>query len=308
MGSTSPREIRNVAVAGATGSVGSNVLSGLLELNRFNVTVLTRKEGATFPAGVTAKVADFSSVESLTGILEGQDALIDTTASMEIQTPINLINAAAAAGVYRYITSDFGLDPLNMKVASLPVFARKAASFQAAKRAHGKTGMTYTVVATGAFLDWNLRNRFSGIDLFDKKIQFFDDGTHVLPWTTLESVGKATAAVLAHAAEMENRVVYISSLVKSQKDIVEAAKQALGADGWQSAVVDMDAMFQQAMERFKAGDYGRQTMGPMIQYATAKDDYSGPWEKDDNALLGVKSMSDDELKDLIKELVAAGGK
>ena len=283
-------------------------MNGLLGLNRFNITVLTRREDAPFPAGVTAKVADFSSVESLTEILQGQDAVIDTTASMETQTPTNLIDAAAAAGVYRYITSDFGLDPLNPKVAALPVFARKAASFQAAKRAHAETGMTYTAVATGAFLDWNLRNRFSGIDLFDKKVQLFDDGAHVLPWTTLESVGRATAAVLVRAAETENRVVYVSSLVKSQKEIVDVAKLALGADGWESTVVDMDAMFQQAMERFKAGDYSPRTMGPMIQYATAKDDYSGPWERDDNALLGVESMSDDELEGLITKLVAAGGK
>jgi uncharacterized protein YbjT (DUF2867 family) len=288
--------------------VGSNVLNALIDLNRFNITVLTRKEGASFPAGVTARVADFTSVEALTEILKGQDAVVDTTSSMEIQTPINLINAAAAAGVYRYITSDFGMDPLNPKVASLPVFARKAASFRAAKEAHERTGMTYTAVTTGAFLDWNLQNRFAGIDPFDKKVQWFDEGTHVVPWTTLESIGKAAAAVLVHPAETENRPVYVSSIVKSQKEVVQAAKEALGADGWETTHIDMEALFQQAMEGFKAGDYSGQTMGPMIQYSMANPDYSGPWDKDDNALLGVTAMTDGELKELIKELVAAGGK
>ncbi|KAB5575520.1 isoflavone reductase family protein CipA [Coniochaeta sp. 2T2.1] len=308
MGSVTPREIKNVALAGATGSVGSNVLNALLELNRFNITVLTRKEGTSFPAGVTARVADFTSVPALTELLKGQDAVIDTTASTEAQTPVNLINAAAAAGVYRYITSDYGMDPLNPKVAALPVFARKAASFKAAQAAHERTGMTYTAVATGPFLDWNLRNRFSGIDLFGKKVNFFDDGTHRLPWTTLKAIGKAAAAVLVHPEETANRPVYVSSFVKSQADIVELAKDVLGADGWEVTHTDMDALFRGAMERLKAGDYSRATMGPMIQYASAKDEYSAPWVKDDNALLRVEPMSDEGLKGLIKELVTEGGK
>jgi uncharacterized protein YbjT (DUF2867 family) len=288
--------------------VGSNVLNALVELNRFHITVLTRKDGASFPAGVTVKVADFTSVEALTEILKGQDAVIDTTSSPEIQTPINLINAAAAAGVYRFVTSDFGGDPLNSKIASLPVFARKAASFRAAKAANEKTGMTYTAVATGSFLDWNLQYRFLGIDVFDKKVQFFDEGTNRIPWTTLKTIGKAVAAVLVHPKETENRPVYISSIVKSQREVVEVAKEALGVDGWEFTNIDMDALFQTAMERFKAGDYSRQTIGAMIQYSTAKADYSRPWTKDDNALLGLEPMTDEELKALIKELVAAGRK
>jgi hypothetical protein len=227
---------------------------------------------------------------------------------METQTPVNLINAAAAAGVVRFITSDFGFDPLNPKVAALPVFGRKAASLQAAREAHDRTGMTYTVVATGPFLDWNLRTAFSGIDLFGRKIQWFDDGAHVVPWTTLKSIGEATAAVLLHPAETENRPVYVSSVVKSQKDIVAAAKHVLGADGWESTTIDMDALFQRVMEAFRGGDYSGETMIPMIHYAMSKPEYSGPWAKDDNELLGVEAMTDEGLESLIKELVAAGGK
>ncbi|OIW30307.1 isoflavone reductase family protein CipA [Coniochaeta ligniaria NRRL 30616] len=308
MGSTSPREIQNVALAGATGNVGSNVLNALVGLDRFHITVLTRKEGASLPAGVTVKVADFTSVEALTEILKGQDAVIDTTSSPESQTPINLINAAAAAGVYRYITSDFGFDPLNPKVANLPVFGRKAASLKEARAANEKTGMTYTAVATGPFLDWNLRNRFSGIDLSAKKVQFFDEGANKIPWTTLEAVGKGVAAVLVHPEETENRPVYISSVVKSQREVVELAKEALGADGWEITKLDMDGVFKKAMEGFKAGDYSRQTMAPMIQYGSAREDYIRPWEKDDNALLGIEPMTDDELKALIKDLATASGK
>jgi uncharacterized protein YbjT (DUF2867 family) len=288
--------------------VGSNVLKALIDLNQFNITILTRKEGASLPAGVAVKVVDFSSVESLSTVLKGQDAVIDTTSSMEFQTPLNLINAAAVAGVYRFITSDFGMDPTNPNVASLPVFGRKAASFGEVKAVSEKTGMTWTTVSTGPFLDWNLQNRSFGIDLIDKKIRLPNDGTHVLPWTTLESIGKATAAVLAHPKETENRPVYVSSIEKSQKEVAELAKEALGPDGWQTTTIDVETAFQKAMADFKAGIYNMQTFGPMILYASARKEYSGPWEKDDNALLGVKRMTNEELKALIKDIASTGNK
>ena len=67
---------------------------------KFNVTVLTRKQ-ASFPAGVEVKIVDYNSPESLKAAVKGQDAVIDTTQSDDSETPIRLIEASAAVGVYR---------------------------------------------------------------------------------------------------------------------------------------------------------------------------------------------------------------
>jgi uncharacterized protein YbjT (DUF2867 family) len=83
--------------------VGARVLSALLNLG-FNVTVLTRTPNP-FPAAEQVKVVDFTSVASLTSALAGQDAVIDTTFSPEIETPLRLIDAAVQAGVYRLFVS-----------------------------------------------------------------------------------------------------------------------------------------------------------------------------------------------------------
>lgn len=58
-----------------------------------------------FPAGARVKVVDFTSVEALSAAIAGQDAVIDTTFSPEVDTPLRLINAAAKAGVYRLFVS-----------------------------------------------------------------------------------------------------------------------------------------------------------------------------------------------------------
>jgi uncharacterized protein YbjT (DUF2867 family) len=71
----------------------------LLDL-KFNVTVLARSS-KSFPAAASVKIVDFTSVDSLSAAMAGQDAVIDTTFSPEIDTPLRLIDAAAKAGVYR---------------------------------------------------------------------------------------------------------------------------------------------------------------------------------------------------------------
>jgi uncharacterized protein YbjT (DUF2867 family) len=83
----------------ASGNLGSHTLTALLALG-FNVTVLSRSN-REFPGNVTVKVVDFNSTESLAAAVKGQDAVIDNTFTEDPDTPLRLIDAAAANGVYR---------------------------------------------------------------------------------------------------------------------------------------------------------------------------------------------------------------
>lgn len=75
------------------------MLDALIEA-KFQVTVLTRK-AASYPAGVEVKVVDYNSVSSLRDAVKGHDAVIDTTQSDDSETPVRLVEASAAEGVYR---------------------------------------------------------------------------------------------------------------------------------------------------------------------------------------------------------------
>lgn len=75
------------------------VLNALLNLE-FNVTVLSRSS-KPLPAAASVKIVDFTSVESLSAAIAGQDAVIDATFSPDVETLLRLIDAAAENGVYR---------------------------------------------------------------------------------------------------------------------------------------------------------------------------------------------------------------
>ncbi|KAJ5388194.1 hypothetical protein N7509_010735 [Penicillium cosmopolitanum] len=261
------RTIRNVALAGASGNVGAQVLKALLAVKEFNVTVLSRSP-KSFPAGAQIKVVDFTSIEDLSTALIGQDAVIDTTSSPDVATPLRLIEAAAKAGVYRFITSDFGLDPELPGVYDLPVFSRKKASYEAVKKQAAENHMTYTLVSCGAFLDWCLSSGFAGLNFQSRTAWIFGDGNNVHPWTTLEDVGKATANVLLHPQETLNRPVYIYSVFMSQSQLFDIAKEVSGGE-WTATYNDMEPIMQKALEDLRSGNISDAAFVVQIQYCLA---------------------------------------
>ncbi|KAK4865695.1 hypothetical protein LT330_009128 [Penicillium expansum] len=290
--------IKNVALAGASGNVGARVLDALLDL-KFNVTVLSRNS-KSFPTGACVKVVDFTSVEDLSAAIAGQDAVIDTTFSPEVDTPLRLIEAAARAGVYRFITSDFGLDPDLPGVHDIPVFSRKKVSYEAVKKQAADNRLTYTLVACGAFLDWGLSTGFAGLNFQEKTAWIFGDGSNVVPWTTLEDVGKATANVLLHPQETLNRPVYVHSVFMSQNQLFDAAKEALGNKGWTATYNDMEPLFQNALADLQSGNISDSTFVVQIQYCLATKALAHPWARDDNALVGLEEWSQEKVKVLIR--------
>ncbi|KAK1528175.1 hypothetical protein CPAR01_12733 [Colletotrichum paranaense] len=292
-------KIQKVAVAGATGNVGRPTLKALLA-DGFDVTVLVRKQGI-FPDGVNVKVVDFTSFDAIRDALQGHQAFVDCTLVHD-DTPTRLIDAAAAARVYRFIPSDFSLDFNNRNVHSVPVFFKKDMNDMHLLKKCEETGMTWSVICNGAFLDWNLRTGFMNIDIYNKKVDYINEGENVHVWTTLESTGKAVSRALLHPVETENKPVHVHSVNKSQKQMVDLCKEALGTDGWTESKSNMDQVFAGALKEFQAGNYSMKVFGDMIRYANSRPDFSCPWPKDDNPLLGVKEMSDDEVKSLIKSI------
>jgi uncharacterized protein YbjT (DUF2867 family) len=268
----------------------------------FNLTVLTRNAAASFPAGVTAEVVDFTSITALAAALQGQDAVVDAISSPDPTVSIRLIDAAVTAGVYRYIAPEFSNDPNNDRTRALPVFGGKKQIYEHLQKVASEHDITWTAISNGAFLDWSLRTGFVDIDLVNKKVVLMNEGSHVFPWTVLPAVGTAVSNALTQAEKTKNRTCYIYSIQKSQKDIVAIAKDALGAENWDIQGQHMEATLEEALTAVKSGDYSWKVMGDLIRYSISTPGYTGRLEQDDNGLLGVRPMSDEQVKTLIQQI------
>jgi uncharacterized protein YbjT (DUF2867 family) len=101
-----------IAIAGATGRVGST-LASLLASDPVDVTVLTRRpDAADLPKGASVAAVDFKQPSTLENALRGADRLFIAhgTSPQQVANEIALIDSAVAAGV-RHIVKLSALGP-----------------------------------------------------------------------------------------------------------------------------------------------------------------------------------------------------
>ena len=235
---------------------------------KFNVTVLSREGStSTFPTGIDVKYVDYDSVESLTAALKGQDAVVSTLAGAALDKQTKLIDASIAAGVKRYLPSEFGSNTTDPRVVELvPPFRGKISFVDYLKSK--ENDISWTSVLTGPFFDWCLIAGFSGFKTATKTVTLWDNGEGIFSATNLQQVGNAVAKILQHPQETKNRYVAVSSFETSQKEILNAVEKLTG-EKWavnHLSSADLNAV---GKEKLAKGDHSG--MLECIQSATFGD-------------------------------------
>lgn len=298
-----------VAIAGATGNLGVPILDALLDAN-FPVTVLTRKgssNASKLPSNpnITIKEVDYGSVSDLTAALKGIDAVVSTLATEVVGTQTLLIDAAIAAGVSRFIPSEFGSDTANPKTAALPVFKFKVdtAKYLQSKVAENPS-FSYTLILNGAFFDWGLQAGFV-INPAKHSAVLYDGGDRPFSTTTLATIGKAVVGVLNHLPETANRPVYVHDTATTLNKLIGYAKEKDGKE-WDVSTKSTDEIFQESfaeLQKGKDANIGAAMVG-FIRKALYGEGYGGDYTgRTDNALLGIPEKSEAEVKALVQSFV-----
>ena len=284
------------------------MLDALIKSGKFSITVLKRPSStASFPSSVTVKDVDLSSVDAVTAALKGQDAVVSTVGTDGLAGQDVLIKGAVAAGVKRFLPSEFGCDLSNPKASALPVFKYKIDTQKALREAAAaKPDFTYSLVTTGGFLDWGLKMNFL-LNWKDSKPKLYDGGKNVFSSTSLDSVGQAVVGVLTHPEETKNRFVYARDADVSQSQLLDIAKKVDSGKTWEEpAVIDTAAIEKSSYESLAKGEITPPVMyGFLFRALFGPAEYGGRFPKDDNELLGIKGKTEADIEGIFKSLIQA---
>ncbi|KAF7587214.1 hypothetical protein BBP40_007551 [Aspergillus hancockii] len=296
--------IKNVAIAGASGDLGAPVLNALISSNSFNITVLTRHTSkAQFPASVRVIPVNYESIPELTTALTGQDAVISTLTTEAGDLQHGLIDAAVAAGVKRFLPSEFSADVGNPKAATLPVYRSKIAIHKALEeKAKVNPDFTYTLVRHGPFLDWALAAGF----FFNPKLDappFYDGGDRPFSTTTLATIGKAVVGILEHVDETKNRAVYVHDLVTTQRKIYSIVQKLAPERKWNPVNVSTAELAAKSQEEWSKGNMDFGAVLGFLCRAVFAEGYGGEFKSVDNELLGLGFKTEAELEEVIKAVL-----
>jgi nucleoside-diphosphate-sugar epimerase len=316
--------IKTVAVVGASGNIGAPTVKLLHEVG-FEVTAITRADSSsTFPDYVKVKPVDYTSIPDLTDAFTGIDAVVASVGYFALDIQPNLIEAAAKAGVSRFIPAEFGADLLNEKTRKFPILASKIQVQELLKLKAKETGMTYSLVFTSLFLDWGLDNGMV-VNVKEGKAKLYDGGDRVVSFTTTTTVAKGIVGCLQHLEETKNRGIYVHDIATSQNHIIELAKQVQPEKEWETETEDTAAMEKQAQEAFLRKDYANMIgsvsviisnsdrwfqavvvlltdISQVFRMYFGGEEYGQPFRELDNELFGIKTMKDEELTGLIARI------
>ncbi|KAI7087550.1 hypothetical protein KC356_g4074 [Hortaea werneckii] len=256
-----PSYLKNIAIVGAGGNVGSAALKHLLASDRnFNITILTQPTStSTFPSHprLTIQKGTFTDPDFLTTALSNQDALLLALGFRAMDLQPHLITAAVSAGVKYILPTEYAGDGLNdSMIDAVPVFQPK----RAARRQIEELGGTWIGITTNPWADQSLRLGLLGIDLFARKAVLYRDAGK-FNMSTLDQVGLGIARVLSlpvqnpqdRRASLEyygNNFVYISSLHVTQRELFASARRVTRTSEAEWEVVEGDTV-KEWIERCK---------------------------------------------------------
>lgn len=237
----------------AGGNLGPSVLNAFLE-SSFNVTVLSREGStSTFPSGVSVRKADYGSVDSLKAAFAGQDAVLSLVGSFGLSEQQKLIDAAIAAGVKRFLPSEYGSNTADPRVLELvPIFGAKVGTVKYLKSKEDQ--ISWSSIINGPFFDWGIKVGFLGFDSATKTATLIDEGKATFSTSNLRQIGRAAVKVLENPDLTKNQYIYVSSFETTQKDVLAAIERITG-EKWTVKNITSKGLFESGNEKLKKGDY-----------------------------------------------------
>jgi hypothetical protein len=209
----------------------------------------------------------------------------------------NLIDAAIAAGVSRFLPADFGGDLTSPHLRTLIISRDKVATEEYLQKHESR--ISHTSIRTGPLIDW-LLSRGVLVNMKDRSVTLHDSGDKRFSATTLTTAAAAVVAVLKMGTESQNRAFKVHEIVTSQNQLLKLAKEILPGVEWIINSASTAEMTSKSNELLKADPNSR--MGLQLQQAVTifGPQYNSVFEEPDNADLGIPMMDETQVKELLK--------
>lgn len=222
-----------ILVVGATGQLGGLIARMLLERGR-PVRALVRggAAGAPLPAGADPVAGDLKDAASLAAACRGVSAVVttanavarggaDSLDTVDRQGNRNLVDAAAAAGVRRFVfTSVLGAS----RESPMPLMQAKAETEDALRA----SSMDWTVLQPNLFMDTWVPAVVGGPALAGEPVTLVGEGRRRHSFVAARDVAAYAVAALDHPESIGRTVLIGGPQPLSWLDVVAAFEQALG--------------------------------------------------------------------------------
>ncbi|MEH2414603.1 aromatic alcohol reductase [Nostoc sp.] len=223
-----------VLVAGATGMLGTKIVSALLDKGNIDVRAMVRsindssaenrqKIEAMKAKGAAIAEGDLMKPETLLSVCDGVDVVVSAIGNNEVTVPgqKNLIDAAKQQGVKRFIPSDYSVDYRKLDYGDNDNLDKRKEVFDYLQQ----SGLEYTLVLNGAFMD--IIAYMPLFDLEHQTFQYWGDGETPLDLTTTDDTAKYVAEAVSDPG-LANTALEVAGDTLTPKQLKATYEEATG--------------------------------------------------------------------------------
>ena len=235
----------NYLIIGGTGTVGKDVVAGLLQHDKATVRVLTRSEkhGKKLPDGATSVIGDLEDPSTYDDIFAGTDKLflLNPVSMSELHQGFAAVNEARRVGVEHVVYLSVQ-DPET--IANAPHFASKIG----VERALKESGIPYTILRPNNFYqnDYWYEDAIRSQGIYPQPI-----GIRGLSRVDTRDVAQAAVNAFTQSGHANKTYTLAGPDVLTGPDCAEIYADALGRDV-QYAGDDLDAWQDQSRSMLPA--------------------------------------------------------
>jgi nucleoside-diphosphate-sugar epimerase len=219
-----------IAVAGATGHLGGRIVNALLERGAQVCALVRGGTGSDKLAklerrGVTIAQVQMANVSELTRACAGVSCVVSALQGLRdviVDGQSVLLDAAVAAGVPRFIPSDFSID-----FSRLPAGENRNLDFR--REFNGRLDqapISATSILNGAFAEL-LTSRMPLLDLDAKRVSYWGDADQRMDFTTMDNTAAFTAAAALDPSAP--KILRIAGDEKSARELASVAGELMKA-------------------------------------------------------------------------------
>jgi hypothetical protein len=248
------------------------------------------------PSSAKTVQVDYSSIDSLVAVLQGQDAVLSTVGTSGISVQKTVIDASIQAGVRHFIPSDFEALTTRPGAETLPLNALWIDIQKYLKEKALSGQIEYTLFAVGPFLEFVMSMPFL-TDPQTQTVPVYDNGVRTFSSTSVSSVAKAVAGALKNETETKNRLVSVHNIVLTQNKVLNLAKKYSPLDvKWIENPVDAAAELERILENTKQSGLDLFKTLALLKAALLGGKFEAEFKILDNDLVGARLLSDDEFE------------
>jgi uncharacterized protein YbjT (DUF2867 family) len=223
-----------VLVAGATGMLGTKIVSALLDKGATNVRAMVRSINDSKPEnrqkidamkakGATIVEGDVMQPETLLNPCTGVDVVVSAVGNNEVTVPgqKNLIDAAKKQGVKRFIPSDYSVDYRKLDYGDNDNLDKRKEVLEHLQQ----SGLEYTLVLNGAFMEFI--PYMPEFDLEHQTFQYWGDGEMPMDFTAPDDTAKYVAEAVSETG-LANTALEVAGDTLTAKQLKATYEAATG--------------------------------------------------------------------------------